>query len=104
VALVNVLHGELYCGLGKVLRVPTGLESRRRYELGNGDPAAAAGARAPASWRLGLSNKQQGELLGILGQAGATRVGGASGRRVELAVGTTGGGNGVLGVWQCARR
>jgi hypothetical protein len=48
--------------------------------------AAAAESFAPASWWLGLSNKRKGELLGILGQAGATRVGGASGRRVEFAV------------------
>jgi hypothetical protein len=47
---------------------------------------AAAGSSAPASWWLGLSNKRKGELLGILGQAGAKRVGGASVRRVELAV------------------
>jgi hypothetical protein len=32
------------------------LENRRRYELGNGCPAAAAGARAPASRRLGWAN------------------------------------------------
>jgi hypothetical protein len=48
--------------------------------------AAAAENSAPASWWLGLSNKRKWELLGILGQAGATCVGGASGRRVELAV------------------
>jgi hypothetical protein len=46
------------------------------------------------SWRLGLSNKRPRELLGILGQARATHVGGASGRKVELAMGTTSGGNG----------
>jgi hypothetical protein len=33
-------------------------------------------------------------VLQVLRQAGATRVGGASGRRVELGVGATGGGNG----------
>jgi hypothetical protein len=68
-------------------------------------PAAAVAAGVtPTSWWLGLSNKRKGELLGILGQAGATRVGGASGRRVELAVGTTGGGNGGSVSRQCARR
>jgi hypothetical protein len=82
--------------------VPIGLESRRRHELGKGCPAAAAGARTPASRRLGLSNKRSGELLGILGQEGATHVSGASGRRVELAVGTPGGGNGGSVPRQCA--
>jgi hypothetical protein len=77
-----------------VLRVLIGLESRRRHELGRGCPAAAAGARTPASWRPGLSKKRPGKLLGVLRQAGATRVGGTSGRRVELGVGATGGGNG----------
>jgi hypothetical protein len=52
--------------------------------------AAAAGGITPASWRLGQNNKRTGELLGTLGQAGATRVGGASGRRVELTVSTGG--------------
>jgi hypothetical protein len=49
--------------------VPIGLESKRRHKLDEGCPAAAAGARTPVSWQLGLSNKQPGELLGILGQA-----------------------------------
>jgi hypothetical protein len=102
--LSNARRTELQCDLGEVLRVPIGLESRQRHELGKGCSAAAAGARTPASWRLGLSNKRPEELLGILGQAGATRVGGASGRRVELDVGTTGGGNGGSVPWQCARR
>jgi hypothetical protein len=47
--LSNARRTELQYGPGEVLQVPTGLESRRRYKLGNGDPAAAAGARAPAS-------------------------------------------------------
>jgi hypothetical protein len=47
------LHGVLEKGLG----VPTSLESRRRYKLGEGDLVAAAGARTPASWGSGLSNK-----------------------------------------------
>jgi hypothetical protein len=63
--LSNAWRTELQCDLGEVLRVPIGLESRRRHELGKGCPVAAAGARTPASRRLGLSNKRSGELLGI---------------------------------------
>jgi hypothetical protein len=48
-----MLHGVLEKGLG----VPTNLESRRRYKLGEGDPTAAAGVQTPASWGFGLSNK-----------------------------------------------
>jgi hypothetical protein len=51
--LNNVLHGKLPCGLGKVLGGSLGSEDRRRGELGNGDPAAAAEARAPASRQFG---------------------------------------------------
>jgi hypothetical protein len=47
--LSNAQRTELQCDQGEVLRVPNGLESRRRHELGEGCPAAAAGARAPAS-------------------------------------------------------
>jgi hypothetical protein len=47
--LNHVLHGELPCGLGKALGRSPGLENRRRGELDGGGPAAAAGARAPAS-------------------------------------------------------
>jgi hypothetical protein len=49
----NVLHGQLPCVLGKVLGGSLGLEDRRRGELGNGGPAAAAEARAPASRQVG---------------------------------------------------
>jgi hypothetical protein len=50
-------------------------------------PAAAAdGGVAPASWWLGLDNKREGRLQGVLGHAGATRVGRASGRSGELDV------------------
>jgi hypothetical protein len=49
----HVLHEELPCGLGKALGRSPGLEDRRRGELGGGGPAAAAGARAPASRPLG---------------------------------------------------
>jgi hypothetical protein len=49
------------------------LESRRRHRLDKPCPAAAAGARIPASWRLGLS-KRKGELPGTLVQLGAARV------------------------------
>jgi hypothetical protein len=59
-------------------------------------PAAAAGGVTPASWQLGLANKREGDLQGVLGHAEAARVSGASGRRVELAVSTDGGGNGGL--------
>jgi hypothetical protein len=40
-----------------------GSEDRRRGELGGGGPAAAVGAQAPAIVRLGLINKQLGEVL-----------------------------------------
>jgi hypothetical protein len=53
VGLNNVLHRQLPCGLGKVLGGSPGVEDRRRSELGNGGPAAAAEARAPASRQLG---------------------------------------------------
>jgi hypothetical protein len=43
--LNNVLHGQLPCVLGKVLGRSLGAEDRRRGELGNGGPAAAAEAR-----------------------------------------------------------
>jgi hypothetical protein len=49
----NVWRTKLQCDLGEVLRVPIGLESRRRYELSNGCPAAAARVRAPASRQPG---------------------------------------------------
>jgi hypothetical protein len=49
----NVLHGQLPCGLGKVLGGSLGSEDRRRSELSNGGPAAAAEARAPASRQFG---------------------------------------------------
>jgi hypothetical protein len=52
----NVLHRKLPCGLWKVLGGSLGLEDRQRGELGNGGPAAAAGARAPASKQFGLVN------------------------------------------------
>jgi hypothetical protein len=61
--LNHVLHGELPCGLGKMLGGRLGLEDRRRGEFGGGGPAAAAGARAPTIVRLGLINKQLGEVL-----------------------------------------
>jgi hypothetical protein len=49
VRLSNVRRTGLQCDLGEVLRVPIGLESRRRHGLGRDCPAAAAGARTPAS-------------------------------------------------------
>jgi hypothetical protein len=50
-------RGKLQGVLEKGLGVPTGLESRRRYKLGEGDSAAAVGVRTSASWGFGLSNK-----------------------------------------------
>jgi hypothetical protein len=47
--LSNTRCTELQCDLEEMLRVPIGLESRRRHEFGRGCPAAAAGARTPAS-------------------------------------------------------
>jgi hypothetical protein len=47
--LGNVRRTELQCDLVEVIRVPIDLESRQRYELGNGCPAAAIGARAPVN-------------------------------------------------------
>jgi hypothetical protein len=40
-----------------MLRGAIVLESKQRYKLGEGDPAAAAEVRTPASWGFGLSNK-----------------------------------------------
>jgi hypothetical protein len=51
--LNKVRHGYLPCVLGKVLGGSQGLENRRRGELSNGDPAATAEARAPASRQFG---------------------------------------------------
>jgi hypothetical protein len=51
--LNNALPRELPCDLEKMLGRPLGAEDRRRGELGGGGPAAAAGARAPASRKLG---------------------------------------------------
>jgi hypothetical protein len=53
VGLNNVLLWQLPCVLGKVLGGSLGMEDRRRGELGNGDPAAAAEARALASRQFG---------------------------------------------------
>jgi hypothetical protein len=51
--LSNVLHGYLPCVIGKMIGGSRGLENRRRGELGNGDPAAAAGASAPVRRQFG---------------------------------------------------
>jgi hypothetical protein len=61
--LNNVLHRKPPCGLGTALGRSLGTEDRQRGELDGSGPAAAAGARAPAIVRLGLINKQLGELL-----------------------------------------
>jgi hypothetical protein len=47
--LSNARRTGLQCDLGEVLRVPIGLESRWRRELGEDCPAAAAGAQTRAS-------------------------------------------------------
>jgi hypothetical protein len=47
--LSNVRLTRLQCDPGEVLRVPSGLGSRRVHELGEGCPAAAEGAQIPAS-------------------------------------------------------
>jgi hypothetical protein len=66
--------------------VAIGLESRQRHELGKGCPAATAGARTPVSWRIGLSNKREGKLQGVLGHTEAARAGSASGWGVGFTV------------------
>jgi hypothetical protein len=55
--LSNTRRTKLQCDLEEMLRGPIGLESKRRYMLGEGDPAADAEVRTPASWGFGLSNK-----------------------------------------------
>jgi hypothetical protein len=69
VVLDNVLHTGLMGVLWEVLGGSPGLENRRRGELGDGDPAAAAGARAPASRRVGLANTRTCKLTGCEGRA-----------------------------------
>jgi hypothetical protein len=78
-------------------RPVTGHGGSAEGELGDGGPAAAAGARTPAIARLGLINKWLGELLGCtrksLGACGGegvnrreVRTGGANdGRRGSVA-------------------
>jgi hypothetical protein len=53
VGMGNVLHIGLLGTLGEVLDGLLGLENRRKGEFGEGCSAATAGARAPASRRLG---------------------------------------------------
>jgi hypothetical protein len=54
--LNHVLHRELPCDPEKVPGRSLGLEKRRRSELDDGSPAAAAEARAPANGWLSLIN------------------------------------------------
>jgi hypothetical protein len=75
---------KLHCVLEEGLGVAIGLESRRRHKLGKGCPAAAAGARTPASWRLGLSNKRAWMLRWCRREVGVARIGVASGRSTEF--------------------
>jgi hypothetical protein len=70
VELVNVLHGELHCGLGKMLERWKSVGSRWSREFFGGCSAVAAGSVTPARWRLGLVNKRKGELWGVLGKVG----------------------------------
>jgi hypothetical protein len=79
------LHGVLEEGLG----VAIGLESRRGHKLGKGCPAAAAGARTPASWRLDLSNKRAWMLRWCRREAGVARIGVASSRSTEFTAAAT---------------
>jgi hypothetical protein len=53
----NMRACKLQGGLEQRLGACVGSESRRRYKLDDGDPAAATGVRTPASWGFGLSNK-----------------------------------------------
>jgi hypothetical protein len=64
--------------------VAIGLESRQRHKHGKGCPAAAAGARTPASWWLGMNNKRAGMLRWCRREAGVARIGIASGRSTEF--------------------
>jgi hypothetical protein len=64
--LINVLHGKPHGGLGDVLRWLVGSGDERAAEPVDDCPAAAAGALAPVSRRLGQANKQAQELLGVL--------------------------------------
>jgi hypothetical protein len=64
--------------------VAIGLESRQRHKLGKGCPAAAAEARTPASWWLGLNNKQAGMLRWCRRKAGVARIGVASSWSTEF--------------------
>jgi hypothetical protein len=101
--LNNALPRELPCGLGKTLGRRLGSEDRRRSELGDGGPAAAAGTRAPTIVRLGLINKWLGELLGCTRKS----LGGRGGEGVDWREVRTGGANGGTAVARggcaCAR-
>jgi hypothetical protein len=77
-------RGKLHGVLEERLGVAIGLESRRMHKLSKGCPAAAAGARTPTSWRLGLSNKRAWMLRWCRREAGVARIGVASGRSTEF--------------------
>jgi hypothetical protein len=83
---VNVLHGQLHWGLGNVLRWLVGSGDEREAEPVDGCPAAAAGGITPASWQLEQTNKRVQELLGVLKEWGAARVGEEKRAGVELTV------------------
>jgi hypothetical protein len=72
--LNHVLHGELPCDPEKVPGRSRGLEKRRRSELDDDGPAAAAGTRAPANGWLSLNNTQLGEVLWYTGKGRSSWV------------------------------
>jgi hypothetical protein len=92
--LNHVLHEKLPCALGKTLGRRLGSEDRRRGELGDGGPAAAAGTRTPTIVRLRLINKRLGELLGCT-RKGSGACGGEGVDWREVRTGGTNGGTAV---------
>jgi hypothetical protein len=83
---VNVLHGQLHWGLGNVLRWFVGSGDEWEAEPVDGCPTAAAGEITPASWQLEQTNTHAQELIGVLKEWGAARVGEEKQVGVELTV------------------
>jgi hypothetical protein len=69
-----MLHGELPCDPGKVPNRSLGLEKRRRSELDDGGPAAAAEARTPANGWLSMINTWLGKVLWFTGKGWSSWV------------------------------